>query len=395
MKTGVVVVPVVLGNGGVGTEIVPGPGVEVEGEANVGVDTSNLRTKGDLDGDQAGGNSEAVVWHELDAATEFDITYSTSGEAGEAGPKGDMFLMPAATIGIMQTHVVSMSSSADKKTCTIHASTDTSWEILLHLSGFYYIQASDVESRVMPMLTLLVGDAGMKLECMAKKTVKSCCKNYKKGDKGSACHVKQDPRKNKIDSLDRYCENKYKLGSDGYNGCRKVTAKTTLRVTNALTNWNSTLNRNYNMLGAIEVANAGGDPKKALKALCASAAKICPFRELAPESLIAASKANGAKRVPQSDEKKKEYREYNVISFGGGGAGLDYVSLLSSLDDFKPLETEVEVMTGGSGNEESELALSMGVGVSASYAGVGGGLEHTSAFALNVRPPPASYLDYV
>ena len=37
--------------------------------------------------------------------------------------------------------------SSDFMTCTIYAAMDTSWTILLHLSGFYFIQALDVERR--------------------------------------------------------------------------------------------------------------------------------------------------------------------------------------------------------------------------------------------------------
>jgi hypothetical protein len=37
----------------------------------------------------------------------------------------------------------------------------------------------------------------------------------------------------------------------------------------------------------------------------------------------------------QTDEKKAEYKEYNVISFGGGGAALDYSTMLQ--EPFKPL----------------------------------------------------------
>ena len=86
----------------------------------------------------------AAVYDALESASEIEITYETSPDPGEAGPKGDMFLMPAATIGILKTLLVRMSVSSDAKTCTIHASEDKSWEILLYLSGFYFIQVPAV-----------------------------------------------------------------------------------------------------------------------------------------------------------------------------------------------------------------------------------------------------------
>ena len=74
-------------------------------------------------------------YNTLTDAAEYDITYSTSGDEGAAGPNQDSMLMPSATVQVSQVKLVQVSVSADQQTCTVSASMDTSFAVLMHLSG--------------------------------------------------------------------------------------------------------------------------------------------------------------------------------------------------------------------------------------------------------------------
>jgi hypothetical protein len=99
--------------------------------------------------------------------------------------------------------------------------------------------------------------------------------------------------------------------------------------------------------------------------------KLCGWTGLAPSTLIENSKQADEKK--QTNKKKDEYKEYNVISFGGGGAALDYSTMLQ--EPFEPLETEVEVLLPD-GNTDSALDAKGGLELDLrGPAGVGVGLD--------------------
>ena len=106
------------------------------------------------------------------------------------------------------------------------------------------------------------------------------------------------------------------------------------QIEEASSNWKDTLDRNYNLLRRVKEASDSG--KKALDDLCPSPAddqafkpevgrnvpQICPMKGLAPEFLI--SKAQAADGSAHTSSKLAEFRDYNVLSFGGGGESIEY-----------------------------------------------------------------------
>jgi hypothetical protein len=89
---------------------------------------------------------------------------------------------------------------------------------------------------------------------------------------------------------------------------------------------------------------------------------ICPWTHLAPSVLIDnANKisVDGAGSTKFggtiSDKQRSEFEDYNVISFGGGGAAMDYASLVQA--PFTPTETEFEVLVDGENDDDSYEGL--------------------------------------
>ena len=189
---------------------------------------------------------------------------------------------------------VGLSESANRATCTVTAVKDIAFTVLMHLAGFYYISAADVEARVLPLLEVLVAETTFKTACLKKKTVEACCASCAsaiaacvqaaKKDPlkkclskdlapctagNSACYVKQDKTRARINSVDAFCENKFenKTGKS-YKACKGMDNKASSRAEAATHNWKATLQRNYDMLA--EIRNANKEGATGLDKLCPS-----------------------------------------------------------------------------------------------------------------------------
>ena len=142
---------------------------------------------------------------------------------------------------------VSLSETADRLTCTVQLTSPLSFSVLMHLAGFYYISAADVEARVLPVLDVLAKEIDFKKKCDEKKTVEACCASCasaikacvtaKEKDKkktcraedfppctagNSACNVKQIKGGVQIKSVDAFCENKFGEKKESYEACKSM-----------------------------------------------------------------------------------------------------------------------------------------------------------------------------
>jgi hypothetical protein len=340
-----------------------------------------------------------------DNAVEISVSYSTSAEPDAAGPMADMFLMPSGTIEISTTHFVGVDKgqglgvNKGEGQCKIIGKSSTSMRVLLQLNGFYFISAADVESRVIPQLKEVLlrpeCDAEAQREgastrekaekcCVAfdKDMIEKCqasyfsltdeereqlddtnpwdrwCTGLNDGDEDGiidACEHKDETVDNPIDTLLEYCQStcpdpkncdEWMTKCTDLDAWDKLSEDDRTRVGDAKDNWIEALERNYDLLRKIKEAN-DGDPVSAFKELCETgyqpkaaeadkaAIKVCGLTELAPQVML---------------EESTDFQDYNVLSFGGGGAAMEYNYMINAAapgrfgTDFQPREIEVEVL---------------------------------------------------
>ena len=291
-----------------------------------GVDGDVSQHIKDRNGDAIAGVTDS---QKLDPTTELElsITYKTSADANSAGPAADMFLMPAGTIQLTSTHLVSVTESGD--TCTLSRAPDSSMVIMWHLAGFYFISAGDIETRVLPQLstdlfrktcdydsspkcvhaasasassadilaceaiTSLGGSAGVDVtNATAIEAERSSCTStltstpgceYDDSQTGAAKQEACCPVYNAtdsapcvidgttVDSLKAYCTAYlgFSTGGAAYESCMEVVSDADFQIwVGAKQDWEDSLARNYDLLASVKSANSETDPGAALVELC-------------------------------------------------------------------------------------------------------------------------------
>ena len=126
------------------------------------------------------------------------------------------------------------------------------FSIIAHLAGFYFLDAYDLEARVLPLITELASSALQKMSCEASSSVEICCPSelYARGGE-EACLTPTGAQP--ITSVARLCEqlwwaNGDSLGDvkarDGYVGCIEVGSEKDIEVVAAQRHWEQVLARN-------------------------------------------------------------------------------------------------------------------------------------------------------
>lgn len=159
------------------------------------------------------------------ASFDVEFSYSTSDDAGSAGPMADMFLMPSGIIQLTKVHVVSVENVGKNSTCTIRGHTDTSMAVKWNLAGFHFITAADIEARVIPQLSRTMfrqkcAHNSVKPGFTPQQKLQACCIQYNASEPDSAlCNPKGEP----IDSLVRHCSHEYPdENAAEYTDCMKI-----------------------------------------------------------------------------------------------------------------------------------------------------------------------------
>ena len=326
---------------GLGASVCQGVEATMMGGGKFGIDA--LGKLDTVDHSTSGTASDETLQSKLSLT----FSYSTSADVEKAGPESDAFLMPALTVEISEVLVVRMSNDAGS--CAITGTIDKSWTVLGHLSAFWWITANDVEARVLPALDDLVAAGRFKQQCLAAPSAANCCDQYDAEVPGAtACRMGGAVNGALVDSLHKYCSNRLQATSgQDYDNCMEVSEEQLNQVKEANKNWVGTLDRYYQPLKDIKAANEEGTT--GLDDLC-ERASICKHTGLAPKSLIDAAQASNGDAL--DSEKKDEYREYNTISFVGGGSSMDHKYMLRSSATTKEVlnndgNTEISRRGGG------------------------------------------------
>lgn len=141
-----------------------------------------------------------------------EFSYQTSAEPDKAGPPQDTFLMPAVTFEVTKVWVVSFAAGDD--VCLIKGRMDITLKANPDLSGFYFTQANDVETRTLPLLKLVSADINKRFECASGG---ECC-TEEETEMGCSVTTNIDPEQR----LKQYCSFKHKEGTDAWLSCWRI-----------------------------------------------------------------------------------------------------------------------------------------------------------------------------
>jgi hypothetical protein len=135
---------------------------------------------------------------EKKGSSTWHFTYQTSADPWLAGPASTAFLMPALTFQVTEVWVVTATVTADQDgplVCKTRGREDKTLTPKEDLSAFYFTQAIDVETRVLPTLKDAAADIQHKIDCDAGK---ECCTN------DDMLYGGCDP--DKVNTLEMYCD---------------------------------------------------------------------------------------------------------------------------------------------------------------------------------------------